>query len=358
MKKIIRVIFLLLLLGSFFTLFGMSKSVWVTSWDLTSRERIDQLIQDCKKHDIDEILAEIRYRGDALYFPNRKDITFDNPEPRCYLLEKDPEFDPLAYLIKKAKKARIKVHAWVTTFVVTTRKLDLIDNDNVYKKHPEWITKKFDRMRMDPDSYEGAYLDPGIPAVHLYLMNVFLDIVRNYDLDGIHFDYIRYPDIVFGYNEIAMTYYRYDNKYRDSETWQLWRQNQVSDFLKKISVSLRNIEPKLKISAAVFPHLETAVRKYGQNWYEWLKKGYLDKVYLMAYTTSDEKMENLLSRISNWEMNQQIVVGLRAWDSTKKYRAEEINSKIKMVRKFKYSGISFFSYSGLLDNNYFKKLRY
>jgi len=353
-----RSLFVLLILVLFCNLSAFVKAIWVTSWDLTSKERIDQLVKDCQKNGINQILAEVRYRGDALYFPNKSDTTFNNPEPRCYLLDNTPDFDPLAYLIKKGNKARIEIHAWVTVFVVTTRKVELLPEDHVYFNHPEWFTAKFNRERMDPNSYEGAYLDPGVPAVHIYLLNVFLDLIKNYDLNGIHFDYIRYPDSSFGYNKIARTFYQYEFKYEDSDNWQLWKENQVTNFLKKLKVSISNIAPEVIVSAAVFPHLSTASYKYSQNWYEWLSKGYLDRVYLMAYTTSNKEMETLLDRISNFGLNDRIVVGLKAWDSKKKYKVEDINKKIKLSKKKRFSGISFFSYSGIIDNNYFKKLKF
>jgi len=356
--KMTKIILALILLILVFNLSAYEKAIWVTSWDLTSKERIDELVKDCKKNDIDQILAEVRYRGDALYFPNKKDSTFNNPEPRCYLLNNTPDFDPLEYLIKKGRKARIEIHAWVTVFVVTTRKVELLPENHVFYNHPEWFTAKFNNKMMNPDSYEGAFLDPGVPAVHVYLLNVFLDLIKNYDLNGIHFDYIRYPDSSFGYNKIARTYYQYEFKYKDSDNWQLWKENQVTSFLKKIRVSIDNIDPNIKVSAAVFPHLRTATSKYSQNWYEWLKKGYVDYVYLMAYTTSNEELDNLLERISNFELNDKIVVGLRAWDSTKKYQIKDINKKIKIVKKKKFSGISLFSYSGIKDNNYFKKMKF
>ncbi len=355
MIKLISIIILLLLM---INLNAFSKAVWVTSWDLTSKDMIDELVKDCRKHKIDKILAEVRYRGDALYFPNRKDSTFINPEPRSYLLAGKEELDPLDYLIRQATKVDIEVHAWVTVFVVTTHKTEQLGNEHVFFKHPEWLTHNFQDEVMPPNSYEGAFLDPGVPAVHNYLLNVFMDIVRNYDLAGIHFDYIRYPDDVFGYNKIARTYYEFEFRYRDSDNWQLWKENQVSDFLKKVSISLRNIKPEISISAAVFPSLETALFKYSQNWYEWLKKGYVDEVYLMAYTTSDENLRSLLGKVRNLGLNDRIVVGLRAWDNSKNYKAKEINSKIKIAEKYNFAGISLFSYSGLISNGYFKKIKF
>lgn len=351
-------IFIFVLLVFSLHLAAFTKAVWVTSWDLTSREKIDQLIKDCKDNDIDQILAEIRYRGDALYFPNRKDSTFANREPRSYLLADSDNFDPLAYLIKKAKNTGIEIHAWITVFVVTPRKIELLSEDHLYFLHPEWFTSDFNGKRMDPDSYEGAYLDPGVPEVHLHLLNLIMDIIRNYQLDGIHFDYIRYPDISFGYNKIARTYYQFEYKYRDSDNWQLWKENQVSNFLKKMKISINNMNPEIVVSAAVFPQLATAVSKYAQNWYEWLSKGYIDKIYLMAYTTSNDDLEKLLNQISNLRLNDKIVVGLKAWDSSKKYKVDDINFKIKLSKKLKFAGISLFSYSGIRNNDYFKNIKF
>ena len=140
-KSLIVLVFLVFSLN----LAAFSSSVWVTSWDLTSKDRIDQLVKDCEKYKIDEIMAEVRYRGDALYFPNRKDITFSNPEPRSYLLGSSEDFDPLDYLIRKTKRAGIEVHAWVTVFVVTTHKIEQLPQNHVFYTHPEWFTRNFQK---------------------------------------------------------------------------------------------------------------------------------------------------------------------------------------------------------------------
>ena len=69
MRNIINKRTVIILVFMLFTILGAleMRSVWVTPWDLTSEEKIDQLIQDCLFNNINEILAEVRYRGDALY---------------------------------------------------------------------------------------------------------------------------------------------------------------------------------------------------------------------------------------------------------------------------------------------------
>ncbi|MBN1326868.1 MAG: family 10 glycosylhydrolase [Candidatus Cloacimonetes bacterium] len=345
-----------LLLMQVIILAGRTKALWVPAWELADAENIDELIREADKNGIDQILAEVRYRGDALYFPNKSDATFPNPEQRSYLLKNNPEFDPLAYLIEKTAGKKIQIHAWLTIFVTTLHDQAKMDSSNVYYRHPEWVTRDYNRVIMPHNSYEGAYLDPGLPQVHLYLLNIILDIVKNYPVDGIHLDYIRYPDTQFGYNETARNIYSFDVMFEDSRSWQYWKEEQVTSFVKKVSISLKNISPETNLSAAVFPSIETARMKYSQNWMRWLKEDYVDTIYLMTYTINNGDFRSILEKISSQELNDRIITGLRAWHTGEGYAAEKINDKIKISRELKFAGISLFSYTGIKQNDYFKEL--
>ncbi|MBN2747432.1 MAG: family 10 glycosylhydrolase, partial [Bacteroidales bacterium] len=117
---------------------AQDRAVWVTAWDLNSPAKIDKMIDEMHGHGFNKIFVQSRYRGDALYIPNRMDSTYPNPESRCYLLD-DDGFDPLAYTIEKAKPKGLKVYAWVTTFVATPHDLTKIDSSHVFYRHPEWF---------------------------------------------------------------------------------------------------------------------------------------------------------------------------------------------------------------------------
>ena len=93
-------ILLLLLLG-IVALQGRVKAVWAPGWDITTPQAIDTMVENCASAGINEILAQVRYRGDALYVPNKHNSRYPNPEPRSHLL-KDATFDPLEYLLAKA----------------------------------------------------------------------------------------------------------------------------------------------------------------------------------------------------------------------------------------------------------------
>ena len=358
LKKIVKILIIGLIILTPICLLSLTTSMWVTSWDLTSPERIDQIVNDAEAYDFDRIMAEIRYRGDALYIPNKTDSTFRNQEPRCYLLSDSTNWDPLEYLLEQCLPKEIEVHAWLTTFVATTRNITVLDSTHIYYLKPEWITYDYHKRSMDPDSHEGAFLDPGIPAVHNYLLNVIMDIAANYQLAGIHLDYIRYPGPDFGYSKLSRQLYEIDTQYEDPETWKLWKEDQISDFVKKVSLSLKNNYPEMLLTTAVFSSLETARNSYSQNWYQWLAEDYVDEIYLMAYTKDNELFESIINKAANLGFNKKIVIGLRAWDSENNYPVAEINKKIKLSKKKHFAGLSFFSYSGMKSRDYFKRLHF
>ena len=352
MKKLLLLTFLFINIA----LFSETKAIWVPVWDLTDSLKIKEIVSLAKSNGINEILAEIRYRGDALYCPNKNSSTYKNTEKFCYVL-KDTLFDPFDYLIKTAHKQHIDVQAWVTTFVVTSHNMKNIDKDHIIKQHPEWVTYDFENRKMKPNTLEGAYLDPGIPAVQKYLTDIFLDIVENYKPDGLQLDYVRYPDIIYGYNPLSWKRFVSQSKTNDGAEWIKWRQQQVTNFVKKLNKKIKVISPETKLTAAVIWKIKAARERFSQDWIDWITKDYVDKVYLMAYTKSNDEFEAITDTLSTFKLNKKIVVGLRAWDDAKKYKAQEIIQKIAFVRKKKFKGFALFSSTGLSQNNYWNPLK-
>ena len=249
------------------------------------------------------------------------------------------------------------MHAWFPVFVITGHDLTIFDSTHIYFSNFQWVTTDYSHKPMNFELLEGAFSDPGIPEVQDYTFNVLMDIVVNYDIDGIHLDYIRYPGQEFGYNELAVKKYKRDIELQDAENWQNWKEKQVSNFVRKVYDKVKEISENLQVTAAVIANPDDAQEYYSQNWIEWLKHGFIDKVYLMAYTTSTDLLENKLTYLTNLDMNDKIVVGLRSWSESKKYTAYEINEKIMLSRKMDFAGFALFSYSGIRKSEYFKELK-
>ena len=329
------------------------RAMYATVWSINTPEKVDHLIETAQQYGFNQIFFQSRYRGDALYTPNRTDSTFRNTEKRCYVLQ-DSSFDPLAYAIEKANEAGIEIHAWVTVFVMTPHDLWKLDASHAYYTHPEWVTCKRDGTPMPNTEAEGAFFDPGVPAVKQYFTRVISDLVKNYDVAGVQFDYIRYPDSTYGFNPIAMQ----ELEKSGAEDLIQWKRNQITTFVKQLSKQLKSIKPDLQISAAVIADQDKALNKYSQEWPKWIARHYVDKVYLMAYNTSNKSFTKLIAEVAKLKERKRMVIVLRAWPAGKPYPVSQINQKIEITRRYKFKNFGFYSYSGLVDNNYLPGIRF
>lgn len=329
------------------------RSIWVLPWNMQSKKAIDQVIADAVYAHQNEILLEVRYRSDALYTPNRLNSDFANPEPRSYIL-KDDGFDPLAYTIAQASARKIKVQAWVIVFNATPVDSKLVQNNYIYRRHPGWITYNERAEQMRSSAQFGYFIDPGIPQVQDYLLDVFSDIVSGYpELAGLHLDYVRYPDSVWGHHPISKRRYATEGK---GLSWNDWRTLQVTEFVTKCRDRIKSIRPEIMLSAAVFADIEQARNLYAQDWYSWLQQGLIDRAYPMAYQMNCDIFKDQMRHMSRSCDPDSIVVGIRAWDPQGRnlmnteggyYSIDDVAKRIKIIRDYGFAGIALFSYEGL-----------
>ncbi len=334
-------------------LIAQDRAVWVTAWDLNSPAKIDKMIDDMQSHGFNKLFVQTRYRGDALYIPNRIDSTYSNTESRCYLLS-DDGFDPLAYTIEKAKPKGLKVYAWVTTFVATPHDLSKIDSTHVFYRHPEWFLRDRSGKPIAFNEYEGAFLDPSLPEVRDYTLNILADIVVNYDIDGLQLDYIRYPDSIFGWNSLSKmlsgSLIGFD--------FGLWKQSKINSFVNLTYITLKNIKPELEISASVISDRNKALNKYSQNWLFWLEEGYIDRVYVMAYNTSNTTFGDLIKRLNSTGQKHKMTIIVRAWQEGRSYHFSQINDKLGILKMMGFKDIGYYNYAGLINQGYLKHIKF
>ena len=340
--------FLLFFLFTFSSLSCLEKAVWATPWDIQDKKSIDKMLEKAASCGINTIIAEARYRGDALYFPNKFDNAYTNNEPRHYNLS-DDGFDPLGYLARVCPQRGFKLVAWLTTFVITGNKVDNIGLEHSYLRHNYWITCQKSGQRMQPTSEEGAYFDPGIPAVQEYLYNVYMDVVSNYKLDGIQMDYIRYPNEKYGYNPQAMKVFQQS----DYSDYQEFKRDNITNFVRRVHEGAKSINPQIEVSTAVFADYDDAYYSRSQDWVAWLKEKIVDKVYLMAYAKEDKVIKKQLKFAAALAQKERVVFGLRAWDDENKYTGNELLTKIRLTLHEDFAGIAFFSYYGIKTHDYY-----
>src|SRR5438874_2643921 len=204
---------------------------------IKSPEQVERLVSDARRANLNALLVQVRKTGDA-YF-NHAD------EPRAKDIEGTRDFDPLAYVIRLAHASvpRIEVHAWVNTFFSG-------QSSRVYVQHgDEWGNRTV-------DGEMAGYFDPGVPEVQIYMHRVFMDIARNYDIDGIHLDFVRYPGATWGYSQSALDSYAAETGATatpdpSDPQWQAWRRARVTGVVLDLHPDLQEERPSIKLSGAL-----------------------------------------------------------------------------------------------------------
>ncbi len=238
------------------------------------------------------------YNYNAIFIENRKtaEAFHDSDiEPKAPEVS-PPDYDSLADLIAQAHdtssgKPYIQVHAWLVAYRVATS--TTVPPAHILSLHPEWVCRNSSGSTFH---YSSRFLDPGVPDVIDYTVNVAVEIVKKYDVDGIHYDYIRYPDPDWGYNQISVN--RFNTLYGRSGTpsvsdpdWCQFRRDQVTALVRKTYIRIKAIKPLVKVSAATttwgtYPGDFTLSSPYVQvyqDWRGWMEEGILDMNCPMNY---------------------------------------------------------------------------
>lgn len=289
---------LFLLLGGCWARAAEFRGWWVDTFHPAVRNaaEIAQLVAEARLARFNAVIVEVRKRGDAYY-----DSRF---EPKAS--DVDAGFDPLAELVRQAHSTtlgpRLEVHAWIVTYNIwNNRTTPPPQTNHPYRLHPDWLTQSFEGATWDGHNYA---FDPGHPAVQEHTYNVAMDIVARYDVDGLHFDYIRYAGREWGYNPAAVARFNAASGSSgkpalDDSAWLEWRRSQVTGLVRRVGLSAFAVKPALKISAATItwtPSGTTYAQWLGsaaysdvlQDWRGWMEEGLLDLNIPMAYFRQEQ----------------------------------------------------------------------
>ncbi|WP_066831795.1 glycoside hydrolase family 10 protein [Rufibacter ruber] len=148
------------------------------------------ILDEHKATGINAIFLQVRSQSDALYLSQLEPISADLTGTQGKL--PSPLWDPLQFAIEESHKRGMELHAWLNPYraIGNVANLESFTGSHVAKQHPEWLIT----------SGSLRTLDPGLPAVRNYIMAVIADIIKRYDVDGIHFDDYFYPNATFDDN--------------------------------------------------------------------------------------------------------------------------------------------------------------
>lgn len=274
-------------------------------------------------------------------------------------------WDPLQAAIELAHEREMELHAWAWIFAGANqghnRLLNQPDNylGPVLSRNPSWVLKDKNGEAFNrTPGFKKAFIDPANPQAREYLHRLLEEIVTNYDVDGIQFDYIRYPfqdgttRQDFGYTDVSRR--AFQNLYGvdpqtltpSSSLWSQWvgfRIRQVDNFVRESSDRLKAIDPDVIISAAVFPmERQQRLNVLQQNWEEWIRNSSVDMMVLMTYALDTGSFESRLESLNDSTLNTSsslIIPGIRLLNVPD----TEALDQVQLLRNLPSSGFALFA---------------
>jgi uncharacterized lipoprotein YddW (UPF0748 family) len=358
---------------------GEVRALWVVRTTLTSPEKIRSMVSTAADNGFNTLIVQVRGRGDA-YYKSRV-------EPRAIELKDQPaDFDPLATTLQEAHKRGLKVHAWLNTSLLAN--LDALPSDpnHVYNKHPEWLavpkpvagelykmspTNPLYRQRIvewskaNRAELEGVYTGPANSKVRDHIYKIWMDILKHYPVDGIHFDYVRLASPDFDYSRTSIAKFnqwllpQLDSAQRE-QLKQSTRDNplastdlhaskfadfqraQITALVERIYHAVKKHNAKVVVSAAVFANDENAYTRRFQDWRHWLQMGILDVACPMAYSTDTAVFQKQIevAATTAHAAKRQVWAGIGAY----RIPVESTVEKIGVARNLRADGFILFSY--------------
>ena len=359
-----------------------TRALWVLRTSLTSPASITALVRSARQHGFNTLFVQVRGRGDAYY---RGGI-----EPLAPDLARQPAaFDPLAAVIEAAHAQDIRVHAWINLNLVSSA-VDLpAARGHVVYRHPEWlmvprdIAQELARVDIRSPAYvgklarwtrgqltdvEGLYVSPVALGAAAHTELVVRDITRRYALDGLHFDYARYPTDRFDYSRHAIREFRGSVSASLSEArrralnaesatdlfaypdalpdeWRQFRVSRMTALMTRLRAAVKSERPDAIVSVAAAPDQRDALTRKLQDWGTWLHDGIVDALCPMAYTQEPARFAEQIAGARHAAGDRPVWAGIGAY----RLSPAQTIANIHTARKLGAAGVILFSYDSLID---------
>ena len=346
-----------------------THGIWILRESILTPTSVDSALTYAAESGFNKVFIQVRSRGDALY---TSDIVVNHPRI-------EPSFDPLSYAIELGHEMKLEIHAWMNMYVLWSSKIKPVNTEHIYYTRHEWTEAnhhgkmdwRIDISRPPSPNWEGIFLSPIHPQVNYYLRSVVKEVITEYNVDGIHLDYIRYQDDFYGFNPlgrelfkeiyevdpldiergIISTRFGWEQSFADSmvKTWESFKRNKVTELVQFIRTDMMESGKNMMLSVAVKSNLDIAQNRYFQDWPSWLKMNLVDFIIPMNYHVKISNFTQDIGLIKATVLPEnidRIVMGI----STYNQNVESVIDKILTTYGNGFSGICIYSYDSHKNN--------
>lgn len=351
------------------------RGIWIPymSLDLSDTNRTkedfckkaDKIIQDCIKYKANTIIVQVRPFSDSIYpsefFPWSHIISGTQG--------KGVDYDPLEYIVQQAHKNNLDVHAWVNPLRISTSKTPpVLSQDNPYE-----IFKNDSNSENDDYTFEyndGIYYNPSYPQVRKLIIDGICEIVKNYDVDGIHLDDYFYPSEEPDYDKAS--YQKYvDSLEKDSIplSQEKWRCSNINSLISGIYSAVHSIRNNVVFGISPQGNIENDL-KMSADVYEWCSiNGYVDYICPQIYVNNKHPVLPFNNTADRWKKlikadNIKLYLGLGIYKAgtdadsgTWLLDDDNIKQQIEYCREIKTDGFMLYSYEYLENDKSEKEIQ-
>ena len=295
------------------------RAVWIPYMCQTNidREAIDRMIDDCLKLGANTLFFHVRPFGDAMYHSDY--FPWSHVISGTQGIAPADGLDPLEYAVRQAHAKGLELHAWINPMRIQLTKGSVpavISDDNPYSVWRSDLDSSNDDWEVD--YRDGKFYNPAYPEVRRLLIDGMVEIVENYDVDGIHWDDYFYPATDASFDD-SQQYTAYTEA-GGTMTLLEWRTENVSTLIRDSYAAVKKADPDCRFGISPQGSFDNCIN-IGANVYEWCSHpGYIDYICPQVYWTFDNTIAPFAERCEEWrgiitEPNIDLYIGLALYNA-------------------------------------------
>lgn len=336
------------------------RGTWIARNSLSTKEALAQAMDSLAANNFNVVFINVWSRG----YPLWKSELFQSKTG----ISIDPTYegrDILAEAIAEGHKHGLHVEAWFEYGFVGgwTGNQPPGGKGPIFNVHPDWVAKKRDGGEIDNSNF--YWMIHTHPDVQDFLIGLATEMCRNYDLDGIELDRIRYSSTQYGYDDYTDSLYRSEHsgnpppENHNDSNWIRWRADKLNDFAARIYDSIKVANPKVNVSNAPSLYSSTSYTAYNsfcQDWVWWVNNNYIDNVQVQSYVGSAATFGNIIDYISTLIQDKtKVFPAFATKPGNNDLPVSEVQQMINVTRNKGYNGNAIWYYVDLLP--YFSSLK-
>ncbi|NES87497.1 MAG: family 10 glycosylhydrolase [Moorea sp. SIO2B7] len=355
------------------------RGVWLTnvaSGVLFSPWGINKALKRLSQLNFNTVYPVVWNRGHTFY-PSyvAKRVTGRAEEPLLTVMRGGA--DTLAEIINQAKQEGLSVIPWFEYGFIAPANSDLV------KRRPNWLTQSRDSYNSFSDNHleqdllnssskisnffvkqiesirnkavrQQVWLNPFHPGVQTFITELILEVVSNYDVDGIQLDDHFGMPVDLGYDPYTIKLYQQQHQGLNppddpfDPEWMRWRANKITNLMAQIDQAVKSVKPNIKVILS--PNSQQfSYKNYLQDWQTWVQRGLVDELILQVYR------DNLSSFIAELEKPAvqkvrrliPVSIGILTGIGNHPVGIEQIQQQVQVVRDRRFNGVSFFYWESL-----------